>query len=227
MNTHITGSQRTSHILWFGLLGLIVICFMALLFEAIWIERELNQQVAARIQKAGYKRVAVEARGRDILLNGQASSHQAIARMLKLATSVYGVRHAGSAIEIKPLRLPHARMQLDSAGVIRLTGEVPDPIYVQQLVDSIGPDLRNAMVVEISIEPETGEPDWIQAAAQFLEMGRGIRDFSLEIGAGQVSMGGNTDEPEVYQRLMAQVESVCEENGLYLINRLAQMPGND
>lgn len=220
------GSPRTGHILWFGLLGLIVICFMALLFEAIWIERELNQQVSARIQKAGYKRVTVETRGRDIVLNGQASSNQAIARMLKLATSVYGVRRADSAIEIEPFRLPHARMQLDSAGRIHLTGEVPDPIYVQQLVDSIAPDLRNSVIVEISIEPETGEPDWIQAAAQFLSMSRKINDFKLEIGAGQVSMGGNTDDPEVYQALMAQVNSVCEENGLYLINRLAQIPEN-
>ena len=223
-STLMAGASRTSHKLWFGLLGLIVICFLALLFEAIWIERELNRQVSDRIQQAGYKRVEVETRGRDIVLSGQASSDQAVARLLKLATAVYGVRRADSVMEIKPFRLPHVRMQLDKAGVVHLTGEVPDPMHVQRLIDSIEPDLRESAVVEILIDPETGEPEWIQIAAQFLAMGRKVSDFDLEIGAGQVSLRGETDDLDIYREVMTHSKSLCEENGLYLINRLAQLP---
>ncbi|MGI9316340.1 MAG: BON domain-containing protein, partial [bacterium] len=165
-------NTRISRLLWFGLLGLVVICFMALIFEAIWIERELNQKVSNRIEEAGFQRVKAEARGRDIHLRGLVSSDQAIVRVVKLAGSVSGVRRVEPKIKIGVYRMPHLRIIVEENGQLRFTGELPDEIYVQQLIDSLGTDRIAAAGLQISIEPETSEPEWIGAVAEFLAIGR-------------------------------------------------------
>lgn len=218
--------SRTAGILWFGLLGLVVISFIALIVEAVWIEQALNKDVRDRIVSAGYERIRVETNGRDITLKGHASSDQAIRRLLELSTSVYGVRVTHSEIKVKPDRLPHLRVVSDQTGYFRLTGEVPDRSYLRHLEASISADLIGSVRFDIKVHPETAEPEWIDALAELFEIGQHVEGLIIEIGAGQVSMSGRIHGSDVYNRILEQSSSISATNGLTLYNRLAQMPEN-
>ena len=211
--------------MWFGLLGLVVISFMALIVEAVWIEQALNKDVRDRIVDAGYDRIRVETDGRDITLTGHASSDQAIERLVELSASVYGVRVTNSEIKVKPNRMPYLRVVSDETGSYRLTGEVPDKSHLQHLEAAMSEDLGSVRF-DIKVNPETAEPDWINVVADLFEIGQRVEGLIIEIGAGQVSIGGRIHGSDIYKQILEQTTSISAENGLTLHNRMAQMPEN-
>lgn len=222
----LSRNRNTTNLLWFGLLGLVVICFMALIFEAIKIERGLHQKVSGRVDEAGYRRVSVEARGRDILLDGHVSSHQATDRVVSLVSSVAGVRVVKPALKVAVLRLPHLRITATKAGLFEFTGELPDQAHADLLAELLGSKVVNSGNMNITIEPETGEPEWIVAAARSFIVGKKVDNLEIEIGAGKISFAGRTVNPEFYQDVMDGLVIIASENGLQLINRLALLPSS-
>lgn len=222
----LSRNRNTTNLLWFGLLGLVVICFMALVFEAIEIERGIHHTVSGRVDEAGYRRVGVEARGRDILLDGHVSSRQAIDRVVSLVSSVAGVRVVKPALKVATLRLPHLRITTSKEGLFEFTGELPDQSHADLLGELLGPRVVESGNMNITIEPETAEPEWIVAAARSFIIGKEVDDLEIEIGAGKLSFAGRTVNPLFYQDIMDGLAIIAGENGLQVINRLALLPNS-
>lgn len=224
LNKPLSRNQSVTNLLWFGLLGLVVICFMALIFEALKIERGLHQRVSGRVDEAGYRRVGVEARGRDILLNGHVSSREAADRVVSLVSSVAGVRVVKPALKVTVLRLPHLRISTSQEALFEFSGELPDQAHADLLTELLGSKVVNSGNMRITIEPETGEPEWIVAAARSFILGKKVDNLEIEIGAGKISFAGRTANPEIYQDVMDELVMIAGENGLQMINRLALLP---
>ncbi len=200
-----------------GLLGLVVLYFFMLVIETSGIENQLQRNVLKVLIEAGYPRLNVSVRGRDIVLEGHVSSLQAQQKSILLAAGVNGVRIAKTRATIREVRLPHVKISRSRENEIRTSGELPD----QLLVHRIGQDLGAISVAEISVDPELSEADWIPAIVEIFDIGQGLDNFEFELGAGTLVFGGITDDPAVYLQTLDKLNLLATKFELKVSNRLA------
>ncbi|MGI9319658.1 MAG: hypothetical protein ACR2QW_20185, partial [bacterium] len=73
--------------------------------------------------------------------------------------------------------------------------------------------------------PETSEPDWIGAVAEFLAIGGKVDNLKIEIGAGLLWFAGTTSDEASYQQIIENLTTLSKSNRLRLKNQLARLPG--
>lgn len=223
----MTVPAHRSHLLWFGLLGLVVIGIAAMIATALRIERSLGQQVSVAITSAGFSRVNVEARGRDIVLKGYVSSSEALAKARRLASSVEGVRDVKARLGIQAVRLPWLRLAPETAsgdqsGYV-LIGKVPDQGVLDQIQRTLsGTGLNVNYLVETN--PEVSVPGWLAVVGVALELGIDVEDFRMEVGAGEISVGGRLRGIAATEPRLEALRIAASEAGLRTVNRIAMMP---
>lgn len=221
-------AHRT-HLLWIGLLGLVVIGIMAMIATALHIERSLGQQVSVAIASAGYSRVNIEARGRDIAMKGYVSSPGALAEARRLAESVEGVRVVDARLGIQAVRLPWLRLLPEAAAGKEsghvLTGMMPG----QEPLDLIQGTLSDSglnVAYQVDVDPEVSAPDWLAVLGVAIEVGSNVEAFRMEIGAGEIAVGGRLRGIAATEPRLEALRAAAAEAGLRTVNRIAMMSAN-
>lgn len=214
---------RTTNLLWLGLLGLVVIFFFMLVFEAVAIESRIGSQVDQQLEKYGFERAEVVVNGRDVALVGTVSSREASQRAVQIAKSVEGVRAVITQMEIDPLRHSHLRLRRDQIGGIEINGELASLQAIDDLKEYLSIFTANdgTVVFEVKHAAEVTESPWLAIVSEILSLTENIENLLIEVGAYRVVVGGSVSTSEQYMEAIKQIQDAAEKYELALINRLA------
>lgn len=215
--------SRTTNLLWLGLLGLVVIFFFMLVFEAVAIESRLAKQVSEQLSQFGYDRAEVNVNGRDVSLVGAVSSAEARQRMVNIATAVEGVRVVSTNLNIEPLRLSHLRLRRDQSGWLEVSGELASQEALERLREQLKfPEKgEETGVFAVVRSVEVTESPWLAVIEEILEVSGDIQNFFLEISAHRLVIGGAVDSAGKYVKVIARIQALTESHALDMVNRLA------
>lgn len=211
-----------AYLLWIGLLGLVMLYFAMLMITALPVERRLGQQIEKAIDDSGLTRVNPALRGRDVVLHGSVSSPEMIARARQLVETVDGVRKVDAMLAVEVWKLPWLRLQSDEEGGRVMTGRLP--LAGQR--DQVAEALSNAGVVaenRIRVDPEVAMPDWIELVQPLFESGEELERFSMEIGAGKLTVGGRLYSAGSVQSRLQVLGDLADPFDLQIINRIAMV----
>jgi hypothetical protein len=208
--------------LWYGLLGLIMLWFFSLLVEVPDMEQEISAGVTSELRAAGYGRVLAEVRGRDVTLMGQVAGRHGAAAAVAIAGGVDGVRVVRDATIDAALGLPWLRAALDNAGRWRLGGVLPDPESRQATVEAFG-EHGGVEEEKLVLDAETATADWLPAIGGLLAIARKLDQAEFEIGAGYLDLAGVLVDRGGYAGLMEQLETYAGTHNLRLVNRVATL----
>ncbi len=215
--------SRTTNLLWLGLLGLVVIFFFMLVFEAVAIESRIGKQVGLQLEKYGYERAQVVVSGRDVALVGEVSSRTATQRAINIARSVDGVRAVTANMTIAPLRLSHIRLQRDQVGGMEVSGELASVGAIEDLKAQLGIFDSKQKVVNFQVQhvAEVTESPWLGILGEILEVAGKIENLLIEVGAYRVVVGGSVSSPAHYSEALVKIQDAAERHDLAVVNRLA------
>ena len=210
--------------LWLGLLGLVVLWFFALIFHGPMMERRIGQAVSDRLVEAGFQRIVVETRGRDILLAGDVSGNGAKRVALALARDVPGVRVVRDRMHLIEAQLPWLRVRRQDSGDWQVSGVLPDQSVWDEVTQLFEERISDQYTLQSRTDPETGDPDWIATAGELLSLVAELEQCSLEIGAGFVEVGGIMTDVARHNVLQKALDQIAGAAAITVINRIALLP---
>lgn len=219
--------RRSQKPLLWGLAALVIIYTLCIYFSAPKMQNSLSKEVAEIMRVRGFDRITTRASGRDIILVGNVSSESAALSALNFAASGWGVRKIFSELELKPLRLPHLVFQRNIDGGINVMGEVPHQNDVEKIMEIIQRySTGNSVQYSVVANPEVTDPNWIELVDTVLQESDQIDGLELEIGAGQISIGGLIPNESSYAVFLKRIEQFIFNFELELINGVGIKPSD-
>ncbi len=210
--------------LWLGLLGLVVLWFFALIFHGPVIERRLGEEVHERLAAAGFERIVVEVRGRDVVLQGEVSGQAALRQGVALAQDVQGVRVVHDKTRQFVVRLPWLRITRETDDGWAITGVLPDNDAREKLAALLQSLLPGRHSVKLETDPEAGDPAWMDAIGELLPHISDLDRGRLEIGAGFIEVGGEVSDIARHSVMERALNQYAADSRMTLVNRIALLP---
>ena len=198
------------------------------------IDGDIFARTSDVLKQSGYNRIDVDVSGREVVLYGAVSGTSSENFALKITESVYGVRSVTSALEINPLRLPHLKISRTLDKNLKLEGEVPTQALVDKFVALAKSTVSHQDFISLlHADPEVTDPKWVDTVKAIMVEGNYLSGMEIEIGAGQLSLGGLMDDTPGYGVLIQRIQQFSRDQNLSFINRIgitpttAYLPGKD
>jgi OOP family OmpA-OmpF porin len=211
-----------------GLAGLLALEVAMLLVVKPGIDRDILTRTSGLLDQSGYKRIDVQVSGREVVLNGAVSGTSAESTALEVAESVYGVRSVTSNLELSPLRLPHLKVSRTPDNNLKLEGEVPTQYLVDRFIELAKSTVSHQDFVSLLLaDPEVMDPQWVDAVKAVMVEGNYLSGMEIEIGAGQLSLGGLMADAAGYGVLIKRIQQFSRDQNLSFTNRIGIMPATE
>ncbi|HIP94121.1 MAG TPA: BON domain-containing protein, partial [Leucothrix sp.] len=181
---------------WWWFLALIGLAFLYfLMLSAKWnsIEKDIQTRTSEKISSSGADRVTVEIkkRGRDVLLNGIASTETEREQVIKIAKAVTGVRIVEDNIKVVALSSPDFSLTSNADHKVTLSGTMPSQDNIDKLlnatVSAFGTDnVEN----KLSIGKHIASPSWLSDINPLISDLKGVKNAGLELSADIQKISG-------------------------------------
>jgi len=225
INPLVTVCKQHRWILIAGLVGLLLLEVALLLVEKPRIEQDILARVSDILNQKGFNRVDVEVSGREVVLNGVVSSMSAENFALEFSYKTYGRRTVTSNLEIIPLRLPHLIISRNLNNDLKLEGEVPTQLLVNQFVELVKSTISHEGFISLlHADPEVTDPEWTDTVEAILVEGNYLSGMDVEIGAGQLSLGGMIADESGYSVLVRRIQQFTNDRNLSFVNKIGIKP---
>lgn len=194
---------------------------LVFLLEGRDIERSIERGVQEAISVPGMERVDVQVSGRHVLLDGEVATRAVVFRALDLTAGAPGVRTVAQEIAVRPVRLAYLRITEERAGYLTIEGELPSEKQARQLVELAVSTIRHRRLhSELQVNPEVTAPVWFDILPVIFGELKWLEGIELEIGAGQVAVGGLAGRRSQYSVLVARIREFLSRYDMKLVNRI-------
>lgn len=175
----------TNGMWWFVTLsGLVLLCLLTISSEQEPIESDLEHRVMGHMtaEKIAWISVALEGRGRDVLLTGIAPSTASRDLAIEMAEGVYGVRVVHDQVDIKPSLLSSELSIKQHDGKVLLGGRLESQASIDTVVNAANKTYGNDNVInELLISGEVKTANWLAASTGLLPTLVGMKTAHLKI----------------------------------------------
>ena len=199
---------------WWWLLALIGLALLYyFMLSAKWdpIEKDIQTRTVEKLISNGSEQVTVEIkkRGRDVLLNGTASTEAEREQAIKTAQAVRGVRIVEDNIKVIPLLPPEFLLSSNVEHKVTLSGTMPSQASIDTLLNAtVATYGIDNVENKLSIGKHIASPSWISDLKPLVSDLKSIKNAGLALSADSQKISGVVRTEEQKTKVLSKFTSI-------------------